>query len=224
MLLVEEDQGKKVLWLKKPNIPLEKILQEINLIAYSKRAALLGIDEMTSEVKIMDNFVVERFKSDEEKLKYYSNMDLRACESFISKQEEACRNYLQLCENFTLTPANWSNYIDLASEVRSYILSGFSFRDYVNRRATRAAIELKIPKHYLEAYSEQLQSQTEEEDSLIVKAILELAKKVKTVLKDPSIDTLSLAELKEKAPALYQELEKRPSSIVFKKMSLLSRI
>ena len=177
---------------------------------------MLGIEQEASEVKIIDDFVVEKFKSDEEKLKYYSTMDLQACEMFIQKQEEACHEYLQLCNPFILTPENWQKYADLTSEVRSYILSGFSFRDYVNRQATKEAIKLQIPKHYLEAYSKQLQSQIEEEDSLMLIAILELAKKVDASSKITE-DGLSLKDLEEKAPDIYQELKKTAKQYRFQK-------
>ena len=43
-------------------------------------------------------------------------MDLKATESFLIKQEEACNQYLQLCNDFTLTAENWKKYIDLTSE------------------------------------------------------------------------------------------------------------
>ncbi|MBA2729031.1 MAG: hypothetical protein H0U49_12775 [Parachlamydiaceae bacterium] len=217
LIFVEKNNGDEVLWHSKPSHPLDKILQEINLIAFSKNAELLGLGQGGYEVKVLNNYVVEKYRSAEEKFHEFSKFDLKYFESYIANQEEACNQYLQLCHNFTLTVENWKKYIDLTSEIRSYMIPGFNFRDYVGRQAVREANRLQIPKHYLEAYSEQLQSQIVEEDSLIVKEIHELALKINNIPTSKAEGAVSLAKLKEKTPEIYQELEMLAKHYRFKK-------
>lgn len=204
----EMRNGEEILWHTKPSHPLDKILQGINLIALSKNAALLGLEPGAHEAKIIDNYAAEKYRSAEQKFHEFSKMDLKATENFLIKEEEACNQYLELCKDFTLTVENWKKYIDLTSEVRSYVISGFNFRDYVSRMAIREAQRLEIPKHYLEAYSEQLQSQIVEDDTLVVRDLQALARKVKTS---------SLITLKEETPDIYLELEKLAKHYRFQK-------
>lgn len=216
LLKVEEQNGQKVYWQKKPNCRLDKILQDINILSYRKKAALLGMNE-PSEVKVVDNIVMERFISNEEKFMHYQGMDLERCEELVLNHESICNAYLEFCNSFTLTPTEWKRYVEIASELRSYNVIGFSFRDYVNRQAIRLAERLQIPKYYMEAYSEQLQSTLLEEDSLIVKAILELARKIQYHARMNPKASITLLQLQKQAPEIYQDLVSTAKQYRFQK-------
>lgn len=217
LLIIENKNGKEVIWQKKPNYPLDKILQEINILSYAKRNSILRIDDLPLEVSVINDYVAECFHTEQENLERFQKMDLVSCEQFIQRQEEINHKYLELCSNFKLTLKDWKEYINLASEFRADLLIGYYFRDYVNRQAIREAEALQIPQFYYDAFSEQLQSTMQEEDSLMVQNILELAKKIENFKRQSYQTVIELSTLEKHAPDIYLQLEKIAKQYRFQK-------
>lgn len=201
VLISEFQDGKELLWQKKPAYPVDPLMQEINLLGYQKRAELLELKDFSSEAKVLNGYVVEKFMTDQEKLHFFSHMDLEKCKKFLNDHDETIKKYEKITENFSLTIKNWEEYIDTMSTLRAYIWLGHTFRLHANRMVAKESQNLQIPRHYIDAYAEQIQSQMKEEDTLLFHDIRHLAKLFSNL---PSI---SFEEFKKHYPNEYRNLE-----------------
>ncbi len=201
VLISEFRDGKELFWQKKPAYPVDPLMQEINLLGYQKRARLLGVKEFPSEAKVLQGYVVEKFMTDQEKLHFFSDMNLEKSKKFLNDHAEILQKYENITKNFSLNVQNWEEYIDSMATLRAYIWLGHTFRLHANRMVAKESQNLQMPRHYIDAYAAQIQSQMEEEDSLLFQDIRDLAHAFSAF---PAID---FEKFKQDYPKEFQKLE-----------------
>ena len=205
LLIVDEGSY----WQKKPTYRLDILMRDINLKGYQKRSKILGLDFFPSDAKVIDGYLVERFMTEQEKLVYFSHFDVDQAVNFVKEHENTLKRYQELTDNFSLTKTNWREYVDLMSTLRGYIWLGYNFRLYANNKAAMLGEELMIPRFYVEAYAAQLQEEQIEEDTRLLEDMNHMA-----IMMAPYAD-MSLAQIKEQKPAIYNELIKLAFSYRF---------
>jgi hypothetical protein len=221
LVFIEKEGTDETLWVITPSYPMGRLLQEINLLRYDRRATLVGRQNWPTVAKVINSDVCDKLFPFEHNLSYFSHMNLEQCQEYHKKQEITVEEYLEICKQFRLTPTCWDSYIIHMADIRAYIWLGLFFRAHLERCAASAAHDCEIPLYYYNEYAARIQSQTIEEDSLMNKEIQGYAHKLKLYMNTMGWKTVTIDKLNEHAPDMFKALTSLAKNYRFIKDSSL---
>lgn len=186
-------------WLKSPLHPLKRLFQEINLNRFNRIPILIN-RSFPIKARVLDHFVCSDLAPYGECVERLKGMSIEECETFFRGQDENIKQYTLATQTFQLNLKSWQNFLDAVTDLRAYVWIGGIVRSHAERQLEIMASKLNVPQYYIEECTAAMQSQLEEEDSLMQESIYHLATKMAPLSLPSSVNNLG--------SELFSEVEK----------------
>lgn len=191
-------------WLRQPTFALTKLYQDIYVQRKTRLPSLIrGHTTCDIETRVIDNYVCSTLKPAEEYVSPFNGMTLTECEAFCSRCDACVCEVQKLAQRVRLDTNFWQKYVDTVGDL--YALNWVSeiFRMYADRQAETMASDLGVPQCYFDECSSYIQSQLEEEDTLMQRDLYGLAQ---TMVDLPEYSDVNA--LRKSRPDVYVNIEK----------------
>lgn len=211
---------KKKQWVVNPGTPLSGALVDIIRSSYPLREVVINetgvkpaVSLKTEQIAIEKtpgevNFYDEWWVPTEQQTLLCQDMSPENCELFHKNLQKHLEAFLGICDEFELTPENWSKFEGKLSTLYAYKLLGILEPVQIIRTAYRLASAYGVPQFMYDEFTQRVQASCPEEDLFLERDAADLAGELLKICEQELLvaKEIKLEALKEQHGEFYERL------------------
>lgn len=180
-------------WRKTPTFQVKGFQAEINMMRFDYIERVLERTGYKANGLYHDGFVACEMQPYHDYINAFKGVTLEEARRFNQRGRQYMERFIEICTNFT--PDLWREYVDVTVCLRTFIWMSGALRYTAERNVDIIGVKLALPQYYLDAASDQIQSQFTEIDTEMQREVHELALKMVDHNPEKDIDYLRGSEL-----------------------------
>jgi phosphohistidine swiveling domain-containing protein len=190
-----------VFYRKTPTYPVTGFQMEVNMNRFLLLGHITGRVNKSAYPRKIEEFSCCKLSPMEEYVDWVSLFSSIEAEQFNNKYLKIMEEFEKVSQDFEDNSKVWSKYIELYTQLRSYIFLSEALRLQAERHIADESQEYHVPKYYVEKYQEQVQRECQELDYEMYKDVVSFAEKLKSLDHVPE----TMEALKKASVKLYDE-------------------
>ncbi len=180
-------------WRKTPTFEVKGFQAEINMMRFDLIEEVLQRGGYQTQGIFHEGFVACEMQPLENFINAFQGITLEEAHAFNARGRAYMKRFSEICANFS--PDLWNEYVEVYARLRTFVWMSGALRFTAERRVDEIGTTLALPQYYLEAATQQVQSEFSELDTEMQKEVHELALTMIDHIPVTTVDMLEGTEL-----------------------------